>query len=84
MRLRAGAGLRPDPIGRARLERLLAESALLAGVPVASYLDLVDTQPAAFGDLVDRVTVQHSSFFRDPIQFIAVSALVPTTRARHS
>lgn len=76
MRLRARAGLNPDPVGRVRLERLLAESALLAGVPVASYLDLVDTQPAAFGDLVDRVTVQHSAFFRDPGQFVAVSALV--------
>lgn len=81
MRLRARAGLKPDPVGRARLERLLAESALLAGVPVASYLDLVDTQPAAFGDLVDRVTVQHSAFFRDPAQFIAVSALVRISSA---
>jgi chemotaxis methyl-accepting protein methylase len=78
MRLRVRAGLKPDPVGRVRLERLLAESALLAGVPVASYLDLVDTQPAAFGALVDRVTVQHSAFFRDPGQFIAVSALVKT------
>jgi chemotaxis methyl-accepting protein methylase len=81
MRLRARAGLKPDPVGRARLERLLAESALLAGVPVGSYLDLVDTQPAAFGDLVDRVTVQHSAFFRDPVQFIAVSALARISSA---
>jgi chemotaxis methyl-accepting protein methylase len=75
MRLRARAGLKSDPVGRVRLERLLA------GVPVASYLDLVDTQPAAFGDLVDRVTVQHSAFFRDPGQFSAVSALVRISSA---
>lgn len=81
MRLRLRVGLKPDPVGRVRLERLLAESALLAGVPVASYLDLVDTQPAAFGALVDRVTVQHSAFFRDPGQFIAVSMLVKISRA---
>ena len=74
-RLRVRAGLKPDPLGRARLERLLAESAMLAGVPVASYLDLVDTQPAAFGALVDRVTVQHGGFFRDPAQFKAVAVL---------
>ena len=74
-RLRVRAGLKPDPLGRARLERLLAESALLAGVPVASYLDLVDAQPAAFGALVDRVTVQHGGFFRDPAQFKAVAVL---------
>ena len=55
MRLRVRVGLKPDPFGRVRLERLLAESALLAGVPVASYLDLVDTQPAAFGDLARRL-----------------------------
>ncbi len=79
-RLRIRAGLKSDPVGRVRLERLLAESALLAGVPVASYLDLVDTQPAAFGELVDRVTVQHSAFFRDPGQFLAVSALVKSSR----
>ena len=77
-RLRIRAGLKPDPLGRARLERLLAESALLAGVPVASYLDLVDTQPAAFGALVDRVTVQHGGFFRDPDQFMAVAVLART------
>jgi chemotaxis methyl-accepting protein methylase len=81
MRLRARVGLNPDSAGRHRLERLLAESALLAGVPVASYLDLVDAQPAAFGDLVDRVTVQHSAFFRDPGQFVAVSALVRMSSA---
>lgn len=74
-RLRVGAGLKPDPLGRTRLERLLAESARLAGVPVASYLDLVDTQPAAFGALVDRVTVQHGGFFRDPAQFKAIAVL---------
>jgi chemotaxis methyl-accepting protein methylase len=74
-RLRVRAGLKPDPLGRARLERLLAESAMLAGVPVASYLDLVDTQPAAFGALVDRVTVQHGGFFRDPAQFKAIAVL---------
>jgi chemotaxis methyl-accepting protein methylase len=80
MRLRARVGLKPDPVGRARLERLLTESAMLAGVPVASYLDLVDAQPAAFGDLVDRVTVQHSGFFRDPAQFIAAAALASVSK----
>jgi chemotaxis methyl-accepting protein methylase len=84
MRLRIRAGLNPDPVGRVRLERLLTESAMLAGVPVASYLDLVDAQPAAFGDLVDRVTVQHSGFFRDPAQFIAVSTLARNSNALES
>ena len=64
--LRSRAGLKAEPASRARLERLLQESANLAGVPVPSYVNMVDTQPAAFDDLLDRVTVQHSAFFRDP------------------
>jgi chemotaxis methyl-accepting protein methylase len=73
--LRSRAGLKAEPASRARLERLLHESANLAGIPVDSYVNLVDTQPAAFDDLVDRVTVQHSTFFRDPAQFVALAEL---------
>jgi chemotaxis protein methyltransferase CheR len=70
--LRQRAGLKAEPASRARLERLLEESANLAGIPMNSYVDLVDSQPAAFDDLLDRVTVQHSGFFRDPVQFVAL------------
>jgi chemotaxis methyl-accepting protein methylase len=73
--LRSRAGLKGEPASRARLERLLHESADLAGIPVNSYVNLVDTQPAAFDDLLDRVTVQHSAFFRDPAQFVAFAEL---------
>ncbi len=73
--LRSRAGLKPEPASRARLERLLEESATRAGVAVDAYMSIVDTQPAAFDDLLDRVTVQHSAFFRDPDQFDAVAAL---------
>lgn len=73
--LRSRAGLKPEPVSRARLARLLEESATLAGVPVDAYMNMVDAQPAAFDDLLDRVTVQHSAFFRDPIQFDAVAIL---------
>ncbi|HAF18192.1 MAG TPA: chemotaxis protein CheR, partial [Chloroflexi bacterium] len=37
---------------------------------------MLDSQPAAFDDLLDRVTVQHSAFFRDPAQFAALSDIV--------
>jgi chemotaxis protein methyltransferase CheR len=73
--LRSRAGLKDEPASRARLERLLQESANLAGVPVWSYVDTVDSEPAAFDDLLDRVTVQHSGFFRDPPQFVALAEL---------
>jgi chemotaxis methyl-accepting protein methylase len=73
--LRSRAGLKPEPVSQARLARLLEESANLAGIPVDAYMNIVDTQPAAFDDLLDRVTVQHSAFFRDPSQFDAVATL---------
>jgi chemotaxis protein methyltransferase CheR len=73
--IRSRAGLKAEPASRARLERLLEESASLAGVPLGSYVNMVDTQPAAFDELLDRVTVQHSSFFRDPAQFVAFAKI---------
>ena len=73
--LRSRAGLKDGPASRAKLERLLQESANLAGIPVGSYVDIVGTEPAAFDDLLDRVTVQHSGFFRDPSQFVALAEL---------
>jgi len=74
--LRSRAGLKAEPASAARLERLLQESATQAGMPVNTYVDLVDTEPAAFDDLLDRVTVQHSAFFRDPAQFDALAEIV--------
>jgi chemotaxis protein methyltransferase CheR len=73
--LRSRAGLKDEPASRARLERLLQESANLAGIPVGSYVDILDHEPAAFDDLLDRVTIQHSGFFRDPPQFAALAEL---------
>src|SRR5882762_3755544 len=74
--LRSRAGLKAEPSSRARLQRLLEEGANLAGLAVDSYIDKIDAEPEAFADLLDRVTVQHSSFFRDPAQFVALAELV--------
>ena len=83
--LRSRAGLKAEPTSRARLERLLHEGANLAGIPVDSYVNMVDAEPAAFADLLDKVTVQHSSFFRDPAQFLALAELVSkATDAPHT
>jgi chemotaxis protein methyltransferase CheR len=78
--------LKPEPASQARLGRLLQESANLAGVAVEAYVSMVDTQPAAFNDLLDRVTVQHSAFFRDPSQFVALAELArqKTNAAHHT
>ena len=77
--IQSRAGLKAEPASRARLERLLQESASIAGIPVQSYVTMVDTQPAAFDELLDRVTVQHSSFFRDPAQFVAFAQVARAT-----
>jgi len=74
--LRSRAGLKSEPVSQARLARLLQESAKIAGVAVDAYVSTVEREPAAFDDLLDRVTVQHSSFFRDPAQFAALAVLV--------
>jgi chemotaxis protein methyltransferase CheR len=74
--LRSRAGLKAEAASAARLERLLQESASDAGIAVSTYVDRVDTEPAAFDDLLDRVTVQHSAFFRDPAQFDALAEIV--------
>jgi chemotaxis protein methyltransferase CheR len=78
--LRSRAGLKAETSSQARLARLLQESATIAGVPVDAYVSIVETEPAAFDDLLDRVTVQHSSFFRDPAQFDALATLVRSER----
>src|ERR1700686_1668370 len=74
--LRSRAGLKAEPASQARLERLLEERATHWGTPVNSYVDRVAPEPAAFDDLLDRVTVQHSAFFRDPAQFEALAEIV--------
>ena len=82
--LRSRAGLKAEPASRARLERLLHEGANLAGIPVDSCVDRVDTEPGAFADLLDRVTVQHSSFFRDSAQFVQSPSSFAVERRRQT
>jgi chemotaxis methyl-accepting protein methylase len=73
--LRNQAGLLADAPARARIKRLLEEGATGAGMPVESYFQLIEAEPAVFAELLDRVTVQHSDFFRDPVQFAALAQL---------
>jgi len=50
--LRSRGGLKAEPPGRARLERLLQEGAKSAGIPIDSYVNMVDAEPSAFADLL--------------------------------
>ena len=65
-------GLRLDPAIRGRLSRSVIEAAEARNQDLATYVASLDDQPAALQDLLNRVTVQETSFFRDPKQFAAL------------
>jgi chemotaxis methyl-accepting protein methylase len=72
--LRARAGFRPDPALRGRLTRCLSDAATAEGRTLEDYVAVLSSDEGALQRLVDRVTIQESSFFRDDAQFIAFSA----------
>ncbi len=74
--LRGRAGLGSDRTVRARLSRCLEEGAARLGLSLDDYLQRIAGDDAAFQELLDRVTVQHSYFFRDPNQFLALAELL--------
>lgn len=65
------AGLRLDPAVRGRLAGAVREAAKDRAESSAEYVTHLNRDPAVLQDLVDRVTVQETSFFRDPNQFLA-------------
>ena len=67
--LRARAGFRHDPLLLGRLPRCLQDAARDAAQPVEAYLAALPGNDRALQQLVDRVTIQESRFFRDEGQF---------------
>ena len=74
--LKGRAGLNSDPMVGARLARCLEEGAARLDLTLDGYLQRISVDEVAFQELLDRVTVQHSYFFRDPDQFIALAELL--------
>ena len=74
--LQARAGFRPDPALRGRLARCLADAASAEGLAVDEYVAALSSNEEALQRLVDRVTIQESSFFRDDAQFAAFAEQV--------
>jgi chemotaxis methyl-accepting protein methylase len=64
-------GLRLDPAIRGRLARAVRDEAERRAESMADYVAQLDRDPVALQDLLNRVTVQETSFFRDPGQFLA-------------
>jgi chemotaxis protein methyltransferase CheR len=69
-------GLRLDPELRQRLERCVREGADAHHLQLDQYVAVLESNPSLFQDLVNRVTVQETAFFRDPGQFQALARQV--------
>lgn len=72
-------GLRLDPAIQGRLRRCVDEAAAARRQDVPEFVASLDRDPTALQELLDRVTVQETSFFRDPGQFEALAAHVLPT-----
>jgi chemotaxis methyl-accepting protein methylase len=79
--LKGRAGLNSDPLVMARLARCLGEGAARLGLSHHDYLERIKVDEVAFQELLDRVTVQHSYFFRDPNQFLALAKVLAAAPA---
>ena len=66
-------GLHLDPSLRGRLSRCVAHEAEQAGLDVQTYVASLDADGVALQHLLNRVTVQETSFFRDSAQFDALT-----------
>jgi len=75
-------GLRLDPAVRGRLAGAVRDEARRTGESVTSYVSHLERDPATLQHLLNRVTVQETSFFRDPGQFSAFAeVLLPALSA---
>ena len=74
-------GLRLDPAAQHRLARSVREAAEACRRDVDDFVEALEHDPRALQELLDRVTVQETSFFRDPGQFEALAThVLPTLR----
>jgi chemotaxis protein methyltransferase CheR len=68
------AGFRLDGGMRGRLRRSLSDVAEARGEDVGAFVAALRSDPGALQALLDRFTVQETSFFRDPAQFDCLAA----------
>ncbi|HEX7168430.1 MAG TPA: protein-glutamate O-methyltransferase CheR [Acidimicrobiales bacterium] len=66
-------GLRLDPAVRGRLARAVRAEAERCGEDEAAYASRLEADPELLQHLLNRVTVQETSFFRDERQFAALA-----------
>lgn len=74
-------GMRLDVATQTRLARCVQEAATARHQDLAAYVSSLESDAGALQDLLDRITVQETSFFRDPGQFDALARhVLPTMR----
>jgi chemotaxis methyl-accepting protein methylase len=77
--LRLRLGLRPDPTLRGRVRRAIRDEASQHGQDLTTYFDILVVGSNALQDLVNRVTVQETAFFRHPEHFeVLARDVLPT------
>lgn len=69
-------GLRLNPTVTGRLSRSVRQEADAHGLDVDAYCARLDGDPTLLQGLIDRITVQETSFFRDPVQLDAFQRYV--------
>jgi chemotaxis methyl-accepting protein methylase len=69
-------GLRLDPAIRGRLARAVRDEAARCREDQATFVESLESDAGRLQDLLNRVTVQETSFFRDPAQFVALATHV--------
>jgi len=75
-------GLRLDHAIRARLVSAVRDEANRLGLSASAYAASLAGDELALQDLLNRVTVQETAFFRDPGQFVALATeVLPALRA---
>src|SRR5205809_692886 len=74
---RAG-GMRLDPAAVARLDRCVEMAAADGSLTIDEFLDRLAVDDAVVQELLDRVTVQETWFFRDPAHFEAAAEILRT------
>jgi chemotaxis protein methyltransferase CheR len=75
-------GLRLDPAQRYRLDYWLHHTAEQRGVVDSQLVEEIAAEGPALQAVLDELTVQETSFFRDPAQFAAFRGdIVPTLRS---
>ncbi|MEP6981645.1 MAG: CheR family methyltransferase, partial [Nakamurella sp.] len=80
--LRRQIGLRPESTLRGRLRRSLRDEAAAQALTPEQFVDAVTARPDALQGLLDRVTVQETSFFRHPEHFLVLAEeVLPTLTA---